>query len=347
MLTDSNKTDIKDFSIDQIKKWLEIRGFQAYRAGQIFNQMYLRQVDDFNDMTNISKALRNLLAQHYTIRRLEKVKTLTSADGSQKFVFNLADGNLIETVLIPEKNHATLCISSQVGCALGCQFCQTAQNGFIRNLTAGEIIAQVHDIRKEMDNPQHLTNIVLMGMGEPLANYQNVVKAVNILTDRHFGLQFASRRVTLSTAGMVPKLAPLGRDTTVNLAISLNAADNDTRNRLMPINRKYPLKELLDACRRLPLKPRRRITIEYVLIKGINASLEDARRLARLLRHLKVKINLIPFNEYAEGAFRRPESGAIQAFRNTLIKHHYTVIIRHSKGRDISAACGQLRAQHL
>ncbi len=340
-------TDIKNFSIDQIKNWLETCGVQAYRAGQIFNQIYLHQVDDFNNMTNISKELRRLLAQHYSIDRLEKVKAVFSKDGSQKYIFKLTDGNLIETVLIPEKNHATLCISSQVGCALGCQFCQTAQSGLIRNLTAGEIIAQVRDIRKAIDNPKRLTNIVIMGMGEPLTNYQNVVKAVNALTDRQFGLQFASRRVTLSTAGIVPKLAPLGRDTTVNLAISLNATDNNTRNRLMPINRKYPLKELLNACRYFPLKPRQRITIEYVLIKGINASEADAHRLARLLRGLKVKINLIPYNEYGKNAFRCPESAAIQAFRDILINHHYTVIVRHSKGRDISAACGQLRVQLL
>ena len=347
MLTNMKKTDIKNYSIDEIKKWLETRGVQAYRAGQIFNQIYLHQADDFNNMTNLSKELRRLLAQHYTISRLETVKKSLSKDGSKKYVFKLTDGNLIETVLIPEKNHATLCISSQVGCALGCQFCQTAQNGFIRNLTAGEIIAQVRDIRKAMNNPQHLTNIVLMGMGEPLANYQNVVKAVNTLTDRHFGLQFASRRVTLSTAGIIPKIALLGRDTTVNLAISLNATDNDTRSRLMPVNRKYPLKELLNACRGFPLKPRRRITIEYVLLKGINASATDAHGLAHLLRDLKVKINLIPFNEYAESGFQRPESAAIQAFREILVNHNYTVIIRHSKGRDIGAACGQLRARFL
>ncbi|MDM8540831.1 23S rRNA (adenine(2503)-C(2))-methyltransferase RlmN [Desulfococcaceae bacterium HSG9] len=340
-------TDIKNFSIDQIKTWLETNGVQVYRAGQIFNQIYLHQADDFNNMTNLSKELRRLLAQHYTISRLEKVKKSISKDGSEKYIFKLTDGNLIETVLIPEKNHATICISCQVGCALGCQFCRTAQNGFIRNLTSGEIIAQVRDIRQEMDNPQRLTNIVLMGMGEPLANYQNVVKAVNTLTDRHFGLQFASRRVTLSTAGIIPKIALLGHDTNVNLAISLNAADNDTRSRLMPVNRKYPLKELLNACRGFPLKPRRRITIEYVLIKGINASTADAHRLARLLRPLKVKINLIPYNEYGKNSFQRPEFDTIQAFREILVNHHYTVIIRHSKGRDISAACGQLRAQLL
>jgi len=347
MLTNMKQTDIKNYSIDQIKKWLQASGVEVYRAGQICNHIYLHQIDDFNDMTNLSKELRRLLAQHYTISRLETVKKSLSKDGSKKYVLKLTDGNLIETVLIPEKNHATLCISSQVGCALGCQFCQTAQNGFIRNLTAGEIIAQVRDIRQEMENPQHLTNIVLMGMGEPLANYQNVVKAVNTLTDRHFGLQFASRRVTLSTAGIIPKIALLGRDTTVNLAISLNATDNDTRSRLMPVNRKYPLKELLNACRGFPLKPRRRITIEYVLLKGINASVTDAHRLAHLLRDLKVKINLIPFNEYAESGFQRPESAAIQAFREILINHNYTVIIRHSKGRDIAAACGQLRARLL
>lgn len=340
-----HKADIKDFTLDQIKQWLEIQGFEPFRAKQICNHVYLRQVDDFNGMTNISKTLRGLLARHYTIGRLENVKVLTSKDGSRKYVFKLADGNLIESVLIPEKKHATLCISSQVGCALGCQFCQTGQTGLIRNLRCGEIIAQVRDIQKETAHPHYLTNIVFMGMGEPLANYANVVKALNIITDRHFGLQFSGRRITLSTAGLAPKLAALGRDTNVNLAISLNAADNHTRGRLMPINHQYPIETLVEACRGFDLKPRRRITIEYILLKGVNASATDARRLARLLRPLKVKINLIPYNEHSGSSFQRPDNATIQAFRDILVKHHYTVIVRHSKGSDIAAACGQLRAQ--
>jgi 23S rRNA (adenine2503-C2)-methyltransferase len=217
----------------------------------------------------------------------------------------------------------------------------------VRNLTRGEIIAQVRDVSKCLDGPKRLTNIVLMGMGEPLANYSNVVSAINTITDSNYGLGFSSRRLTLSTAGLVPKLSSLGRDTSVNLAISLNATDNKTRNMLMPINRKYPLEKLLDACAGYPLLPRRRITFEYILIKGINDSITDAKRLVTLLRPIRAKINLIPFNEYEGSEFNRPEESAIFNFKEILNKNDYTAIIRHSKGQDISAACGQLRANSM
>jgi 23S rRNA (adenine2503-C2)-methyltransferase len=271
-----------------------------------------------------------------------------STDGSVKYLFRLQDGKNIESVLIPEKDHYTLCISSQVGCAQGCRFCLTGQAGFGRNLTSGEIIAQIRDIQYEITKNRKpckpLTNIVFMGMGEPLANYRNVLAAIDIITDEQIGLRFSTRRVTLSTAGLVPRLYDLSRDTQVNLAVSLNAVDNETRSRLMPINKTYPLESLISACRNYPVQPRRRITFEYVLLKGLNDSPEDAKRLAELLRPIRAKINLIPFNEYAGSEFRRPDEPAVEIFRDILIKRNYTAIVRHSKGRDISAACGQLSA---
>ncbi len=340
----SKKTDIKELTTDQLVLWLESKGLEPYRAAQILKWIYLRQTDTFDIMTDVGKEIRKLLSRHFSIARLEKARIETSQDGSKKYLFKLNDGKYVESVLIPEKDNYTLCISTQVGCAQGCRFCLTARGGLVRNLSRGEIIAQVRDVSKYLDGPKRLTNVVLMGMGEPLANYSNVVSAINTITDSNYGLGFSSRRLTLSTAGIVPKLSNLGRDTSVNLAISLNATDNKTRNMLMPINRKYPLEKLLDACARYPLLPRRRITFEYILIKGVNDSIKDAKRLVKLLRPIRAKINLIPFNEYEGSEFNRPEESAILNFKEILNKNNYTAVIRYSKGQDISAACGQLRA---
>jgi 23S rRNA (adenine2503-C2)-methyltransferase len=223
----------------------------------------------------------------------------------------------------------------------------TAAGGFERNLSRGEIIAQVRDIKKDLDDEKRLTNIVFMGMGEPLANYKNLVSAISILTDNDVGLRFASRRVTVSTAGLISKIIALGQDTRVNLAVSLNASDDKTRTRLMPINRKYPLEKLMQACRQYLPAPGRRITFEYILIKGINDSTEDAERLAKLLRPIRCKVNLIPFNPHEGCDFKRPAEAVIQAFYDILFAKNFTVIIRRSKGQDISAACGQLRARSV
>ena len=343
-MSSSKKTDIKELTNDQLVLWLENKDLEPYRAAQILKWIYLRQADTFDIMTDVGKEIRELLSRHFSIARLEKARIETSQDGSKKYLFKLNDGKYVESVLIPEKDHYTLCISSQVGCAQGCRFCLTARGGFVRNLTRGEIINQVRDVSKCLDDSKRLTNIVLMGMGEPLANYSNVVSAVNTITDSDTGLGFSSRRLTISTAGLTPKLSDLGRDTTVNLAISLNATDNKSRNMLMPINRKYPLEKLLDACAEYPLKPRRKITFEYTLIKGVNDSIKDAKRLVKLLRPIRAKINLIPFNAYEGSEFNRPEESVILSFKEILNKNNYTAIIRHSKGQDISAACGQLSA---
>ncbi|MBW2406375.1 MAG: 23S rRNA (adenine(2503)-C(2))-methyltransferase RlmN [Deltaproteobacteria bacterium] len=338
------KTDIKELSRDDLILWLKDQDIKSYRANQILKWIYLRQADTFEVMTDIKIEIRNQLSQHFSIHRLEKTRVETSQDGTKKYLFKLSDGKYIESVLIPEKDHYTLCISSQVGCAQGCLFCLTAKGGFIRNLTKGEIIAQVRDVAYDIGSSKRLTNIVMMGMGEPLANFSNVVNAINIITDSDIGLGFSSRRVTVSTSGLVSKLSDLGRETSANLAISLNATENKTRNMLMPINRKYPMESLLKACAKYPLMPRRRITFEYILIKGINDSEEDAKRLVKLLRPIRAKINLIPFNTYQGSQFERPDESVVLKFKEILSKNNYTTIVRHSKGQDISAACGQLSA---
>ena len=344
MLADKNKTDIKELSQEQLASWLKDNEIEPYRSAQILKWIYLKQADSFDVMTDLSKEVRKLLSLSFSIKRLEIVTTKKSQDGSRKYLFRLQDGNHIESVLIPEKDRYTLCISSQVGCAQGCRFCLTAKDGFTRNLTKDEIVSQVRDVKKDHADPKPVTNIVFMGMGEPLANYKNVVDAVDMILNKSFGLGFSSRKVTISTAGLVQKISDLGHETTANLAVSLNATENETRSMLMPINNKYPIEKLLDACRRYHLKPRRRITFEYILLKGINDSTKDANRLVKLLRPVKAKINLIPFNEYEGCLFRRPEESVVNHFLEILHKNGYTAIIRHSKGRDICAACGQLRA---
>jgi 23S rRNA (adenine2503-C2)-methyltransferase len=341
----TEKTEIKDLTLNQLGEWLDGHGIKPYRAGQIFKWIYLRQTDDFSLMSDIGQTLQKLLTDHFSIDRLILKKTDISSDGSQKFLFELSDGHHIETVLMPEKDHHTLCISSQVGCAQACRFCLTGASGFVRNLTASEIVGQVRDVQSRLENPAYLTNIVLMGMGEPLANYASVIQAIRVFTDSNHGMGFSTRKITLSTAGMVPHILNLGQDVTVNLAISLNAADNDTRTSLMPINRKYPLETLMDACRRYTLRPRRRITFEYILMKDINDSQEHARKLVRLLHGVRSKINLIPFNEHSGCEFRRPETDVIFRFQEYLTSRNHTAMIRNSKGQDISAACGQLREQ--
>lgn len=340
-------TDIQDLTRSDLAAWLEARGVAPYRAQQIFRWVYQRQADAFEEMSDLNKALRQQLAEQFVIRRLRKFRVESSRDGSTKFLLELADGSFIESVRIPEKDHYTLCISSQVGCAQGCRFCLTARDGLTRNLTMGEIVAQVRDAVREIppDDPRRLTNIVFMGMGEPLANLTHVINALGVILDGESGLKFSSRRVTVSTAGLVPKLGRLGRQTEVNLAVSLNAADNKTRDLLMPVNRKYPIEALIAACREYPLKPRRRITFEYILIDGVNDRDDDAKRLARLLAPLRAKINLIPFNPFEGSPFRRPDEPRILAFQKILTDRNYTAVIRYSKGLDISAACGQLNAR--
>lgn len=338
------KTDIKELSREELAGWLKGHGVAPYRAGQIGRWVYQRNAGDFSEMTDLGKPLRALLSENFRLGRLPKADVRTAGDGTRKYLFELPDGARIETVRIPEKDHLTLCISSQAGCAQGCRFCRTAAGGFQRNLTAGEIVAQIRDVMADLpaEDPLPAFNLVFMGMGEPLANFDAVVQALRNILDADFGLAISRRRVTLSTAGLVPEIDALGKAVPVKLAISLNAADDETRSRLMPINRRYPIAELLDACRRYPMPKRERITFEYILIRGVNDSPEDAEKLAKLLRTVRAKINLIPFNAHDRSDFEAPDEASVQGFREILIQKDYTTIIRHSKGRDIGAACGQL-----
>jgi len=348
------KKDIKDFSQSKLAEWFKANGEKPYRAGQIFKWVYLRQADTFDEMTDLSKLTRELLENNFNISRLEKSNIETSRDGTKKYLFRLEDGEYTECVLIPGKERYTLCISSQVGCAQGCRFCLTARGGFKRNLTTGEIVAQVRDIlndlpRKEGDpeTTKPFQNIVFMGMGEPLANFQHVSEALEIIMNPDYGLKFSSRKVTLSTCGFIDRFQELGTRFGLNLAVSLNATDNETRSYLMPINKTYPLEKLIDACVRYPISPRNKITFEYILMKGVNDSESDALKLTRLLSKVKAKINLIPFNEFEGCEFKRPDNESIDRFLTILLDKGYTAIIRKSMGPDISAACGQLRANQI
>ncbi len=296
-------------------------------------------------MTDLSKEARGLLSQKAYISRLTEVKRQCSIDGTEKFLFALEDGHRIESVLIPEEDRLTLCISTQVGCGMGCTFCLTGKSGLVRNLRSSEIINQVLTIQRSLTEGTRLTNIVIMGMGEPLANYNNTMKAIEILT-HPLGPAIGARRITLSTSGLVPLIKRLGNSgLNINLAISLNASTDEQRNQIMPINKKYPLAKLLDSCREYPLKRNRMLSFEYVLLDGINNSPEDARRVARLLKGIRCKINLIPFNEFPGSAYKRPSEESVLAFQEILASHHYSVFIRKSRGADILAACGQLREE--
>jgi 23S rRNA (adenine2503-C2)-methyltransferase len=337
----SDPLDVKGFSEESLVHWLEQHSIASYRAGQILRWIYHRGVHSFSDMTDLSKDLRGFLSERLFISRLEVDQVQTSRDGSRKYLFRLKDGQHIESVLIPEPGHWTLCISTQVGCGMGCAFCLTGRGGLVRNLEPAEIVGQVCAVRDDLTGDTPLTNVVFMGMGEPLANYKNVVQAIRTIAGNN-GLQFSNRRVTLSTAGLTPGIDALGQDVRVNLAVSLNAADNDTRSKLMPINRTYPIEKLLSACRKFPLPSRRTIMFEYVLIAGVNDSAEDAEKLAKLLRPLRAKINLIPFNPFNGTKFERPGDNVVEAFQQVLMDRYYTAVIRHSKGADICAACGQL-----
>ena len=335
------KIDLKDLDLNETKAHVKKIGLETYKAEQIRQWIFGHKATSFEGMTNISKELRSYLSSSCIISQIKITKIDISLDGTKKVLFELEDGNRIESVLIPERNHFTACISSQVGCAMGCKFCLTARQGFIRNLKSSEIINQVIQIRELLDQPEKLTNIVFMGMGEPLANFEAVKKAVNNIISPS-ALNFSRRRVTLSTCGLVPEIERLGKDLPINLAVSLNAGDDKTRNILMPINKKYPLTRLIETLKRFPLHKGGRITFEYILIKDINDRLNDATNLARLLKNLRAKINLIPFNRYNGSPFEEPDEKRILAFQDELIRKNYTVTIRKSKGADISAACGQL-----
>jgi len=345
------RVNLLDFDRQALEVWFLALGEKRFRAQQILKWIYQLNTDDFERMSNLSRSLRARLAEDACVALPEVVSDRDSGDGSRKWLLRLSDGNCIETVYIPERGRGTLCVSSQVGCGLNCSFCSTARQGFNRNLTTAEIIAQVVIAARllatgEVD-ARPITNVVMMGMGEPLLNFDNVVAAMNLMRDDlAFGL--SKRRVTLSTAGLVPELDRLRERCDVSLAVSLHAPDDTLRNELVPLNRKYPIRELLAACRRYVAgEARRRVTFEYVMLEGVNDSDEHARALIRLLRDMPAKVNLIPFNPFPATHYRRSPPERIAAFRNLLMAAGLTTITRKTRGGDIDAACGQLAGRFV
>jgi len=317
-------------------------GYPRFHAGQIFRWIYRRGVTNAEDMTDLPRELRAVLAARFQLTTPTLVQRERSIDGTEKFVLRLADGRTIESVFIPDTPAMTFCISTQVGCAMACSFCLTGKMGLVRNLTAGEIVGQVRVLVDALAMRDTAFNIVLMGMGEPLHNYDETMKALRILADGQ-GFSLPPRRVTLSTVGLLPALERLANEEVMpNLAISLHAPTDAQRGALVPINRRYGVAEIIAACKRFPLKKRSRITFEYVLLAGVNDSADDARRLARLLVGMKAKVNVIPLNAAAGIPYERPSDEAIDRFARTLAEHGITVSVRKSRGRDIRAACGQL-----
>lgn len=339
--------DLLGMTREELEDFVQSLGERPFRGRQIMRWIYHHGVKDFDSMSDLPRPFRRQLAEHALIHYPRVIAEEVSRDGTRKFLLELQDGHCIETVLIPDEDRLTLCLSTQVGCSMGCRFCVTATQGFARDLKSSEIVGQVMAVRERLPSKVRITNLVFMGMGEPLANYEQVVKAIRILQD-DLGLNFSARRVTLSTVGLLPELERLlSEGVRCRLAISLNASDQETRARLMPISKKYPLEELLELCRRLPLPSRERITFEYVLIEGLNASRQDALRLAELLRGIRCKVNLIPLNEAPELPFRAPRPEKVLKFQEVLLQRGYTVLVRESRGADISAACGQLKGRLL
>ena len=325
-------------------------GAEPFRARQLWHWIYHRGATDFAAMTSLSKAFRERLAARYELCRPAVSRALTSIDGTRKWLLRFADGQEVETVHIPEEERGTLCVSSQVGCTLTCSFCHTGTQRLVRNLGAAEIVAQVmiaRDALGEWPSPQHdrqVTNIVLMGMGEPLFNYENVAEALKTVMDPE-GLSISRRKITLSTAGVVPMIRRCGAELGVNLAVSLHAVRDDVRDRLVPLNRKYPIAELIEACRTYPgASNARRITFEYVMLKGVNDTPADARELVRLLAGTPAKVNLIPFNPWPGAPYECSPDAAIAAFSDIVFAAGYSAPVRTPRGRDILAACGQLKS---
>ncbi len=348
----NKKTDLRNLTQDELVDYVESLGQPAFRGRQIMSWLYRPGITDFAQMTDLAKKFREVLSEHAMMSQFSDPLIQRSKDGCVKFGFVLDDGKMIESVLIPESDRNTLCVSSQVGCAMNCSFCLTATMGFVRNLTPSEIVNQVcfvgdflrNEPKGKLIGPDRVTNIVFMGMGEPLNNLENLIKSISILTEQR-GLDMTNRRITVSTCGIVNKMLELGEKTDVNLAISLHAVDDSTRDSLMPVNNRYPLDELLQACRDYPMAKRKRIMFEYILLKDINDSDEQASELANILKDIPCKINLLPYNESPGLPFKSPSRNRVYAFQQIVRDAGYSVFIRTSRGEDISAACGQL-AKH-
>jgi len=339
----AERPDIRGLSLDELAIATTAAGQPPYRARQAMHWLHAKHAESFDAMHDLPADYRGWLAAHFTIGSLQTASVARSSDGTRKLLLRLRGGNAIETVIIPASGRVTLCLSTQAGCAMACEFCATARMGLHRNLATAEIIGQIHAARRELAPGETLTNYVFMGMGEPLANYPRLVRALEIMTEA-WGMDISPRRITVSTVGIVPMMERLLADVPVQLAVSLHATTDEMRDRLAPINKRYPLEVLLDACRQLPLARRRRITFEYVMLAGVNDTTADARRLVKLLAPLRAKVNLIFFNPFDGSGFGVSPRASIEAFQAILQAGNLTATIRESRGQDIAAACGQLFA---
>ncbi|MDD5542087.1 MAG: 23S rRNA (adenine(2503)-C(2))-methyltransferase RlmN [Acidobacteriia bacterium] len=342
------KTDLLGMELSRLEALFADMSLERFRARQVFHNVYGRLRTEFSSMTDLSKPLRNDLAKRFTIKLPHITRRTESCDGTIKYLLQLEDTETVESVYIPETHRTTLCLSTQVGCSFRCRFCLTASLGFKRNLTFGEIVGQVMSILSDHNgtlNSSSRLNVVFMGMGEPLLNYENVMEAIRVMAHPD-GLAISPKRMTLSTAGVIPRLSDLGREKVrPHLAVSLSATTEAQRNALMPHNRKYSLESLLEACRQYPLSARERLTFEYVLLDGVNDSLDDARRLVKLLDGIRAKINLLALNEAAELPFRASPPERVHQFQEYLASKHVSVFVRKPRGLDILAACGQLKRE--
>ncbi len=336
-----NRKSILNVDSTKLKAYVESLGQPSFRAKQISDWLYKKNTPDFDGMKNLPVELREKLKETYFISPCRLDDEILSRDGARKFIFELPDGVKIESVLIPEDDRATLCVSSQAGCAMGCKFCCTGKRGFTRNLETSEILGQVLEAKRIAGSDSDITNLVFMGMGEPFENFSNLVKALETITSPD-GMNIPGRRITVSTVGLTKKIAEFGKLGLARLAISLNAADDVTRKSIMPADKRNPISAIMDACRDYPLKARERITFEYVLLNGVNDREEDAWKLCGLLSGIPCKINLIRFNEYPGAEFTSPGMERVELFRSILIKRGLDVFLRSSRGQDISAACGRL-----
>ncbi len=336
--------DVRELGLDQIAAAVALAGERGFRTRQLAGWLYGRGADSFDLMLDLPKGFREYLKSHFKIGSGTTAAVARSSDGTRKLLVRLADGEAIETVIIPAADRVTLCISSQAGCAMDCAFCATARMGLRRNLSVGEIISQIFLARRELAPDEEITNYVFMGMGEPLANYQRLVKALEIMT-AEWGMGISTRRITVSTVGLIPAMERLLGEIPVRIAVSLHATSNEVRDRMAPINRRYPLEALLETCKRLPIRQRDRITFEYVMLRGVNDTAEDARRLVKLLGPVRAKVNLIFFNPFEGAGFHASPRQRVEDFQAILRAGNLTATIRESRGVDIAAACGQLYAE--
>ena len=346
------KVNLKDLNFKELENWVKDKNWPKFRAKQISKWLYNKKVSSYDEMTDLSKDIRNYLKENTEFESLKLVSYEKSQiDGSIKFLWRLKDGNTIESVFIPERDHNTICVSTQVGCAVGCTFCYTTKDGLIRNLTTAEIIDQYLQVQRFVGNENRISNVVFMGMGEPLANYDNVRKAVQIMTDKNM-LDLSNRKITISSSGIIAQILKMYNDPEfpqVRLAVSLNASDQKVRESIMPISKTNTIEDLMKTLNSLPFKTGYRIMLEYVLIKDVNDTEDDAKKLVKLIGKNKkrYKVNLIPFNPFEESDYKRPDEKRVEKFQKILWEHNISAFIRWSKGRDISAACGQLRKKEL